>query len=185
MLERLRRRCTQVAIKTNIDAASSAGPTLPAGGLHVSATAEKTACAGGGSNGAEPPGSFPFQPTRPAPILGDGVSALRTVNAAEPGSVGSPQPVQSNEGPGGGCEVDADASIASAVPALVWERVNSTAMRTTCGIWTCCKVTISGLNSYELWRRIAGLERPVRVLSPFLSFYQAKEAAQDEMDRVD
>lgn len=119
----------------NIDAASSAGPTLPAGSSVVSGTAAITATAGGGSNGVEHTAGFPFQPTRSAP--------------------------------------------------LEWERIGPYAMRTLCGTWTCCKVTIGGVASYELWRRISGLERPVRVLTPCKSFQDAKAAAQAEMDACD
>lgn len=153
----------------NLAPASSAGPSLPAGALVVSGAAEITATAGGGSNGIEHGLSLPFQPTRPVPINGSSSSG----------------PVRDVHDSGGLGDVQTNAGADPACSPLQWERVASNAMRTTCGTWTCSKVTVMAKTSYELWRRIAGLERPMRVLQPFRSFDLAARAAQDEMDRDD
>lgn len=136
----------------NIDAASSAGQPSPAGSSVVSGGAAITATAGGGSNGAEPTGSFPFQPTRPAPD---------SENRRSPSLV--------------------EESKRAERPALHWVRLRPEAMGTICRTWTCCKVTVCGHAHYELWRRIAGLERPVCVKRGLSSFLQAQAIAQDEM----
>lgn len=65
---------------------------------------------------------------------------------------------------------------------LVWERISPTAMRTTCGTWTCAKVTIGGYARYELWKRIAGPERSVCVKRGMTAFLEAQDMAQAEMD---
>lgn len=67
-------------------------------------------------------------------------------------------------------------------PSLVWERISPTAMRTACGTWTCCRFTIGGYARYELWKRIAGLERPVCVKRGMTAFLEAQDIAQAEMD---
>lgn len=142
--------------------APSAGHPSPADGLHVSAIADKTACADGGSRGSGYTSGLPFQPTRSAPLNGSGVAQSLAEHGVDKSRLPGADP--------------------AAVAALQWERISPTAMRTTCGIWTCCKVTVGGVVTYELWRRIAGLERPLRAMRTWPSFDQARQAAQDEME---
>lgn len=181
MLERLRRRCKVGKVSVDLAPASSAGPPSPASASVVSGAAGITATAGGGPHEAVP-SSPPFQPTRSAPnqspsildengnhgsdlLLGDAGAERRSIRPGGP-----------LDGLGSGC------ALAPSRPALQWERISPTAMRTTCGIWTCCRVTIGGVHSYELWRRVAGLERPIPVPPSLPNFDLAKQAAQDEMD---
>lgn len=185
MMDRLRRRSkigktssqqahdearSRVELSFDLAPASSADTPTSAGGLHVSATADKTACAGGGSNGVSCDSGSPFQPTRPS------LPVVKT------------QAHRQEHGPGSGCgdfpEFSPGSPIAPSVPALIWERISPTAMRTTCGTWTCCKVIVMGKPQYELFRRIAGLERPTRVLPSFETFADASKAAQDELAHV-
>lgn len=162
----------------------------------VAPTLKQTPSAGGGCTNAAALSSASILSTRPAPI--------EEVMRNDPRSVGESQRLHEclqsgnrNEntginasaentlnGPGSGCEAELEQSpsLAPSVPALVWERISPYAMRTLCGTWTCCRVTIGGIHSYELWRRMAGMERSVPVPPSFPSFDQARQAAQDEMD---
>lgn len=193
MLERLRRRCkvgktssqqaheeARQRVELNFDAASSAGQPSPADGLHVSAIAEKTACAGGGSQASIFDGGALIQPTRSAPIISPSNTGSSGNHGSDPGlgDAGaerrSIRPGGPSEGPGSGCEVSDDTSLAPSAPVLVWERISQYAMRTTCGAYTCSKVVVNGIVTYELWMRQAGLERPICIGRGIPDFESAK-----------
>lgn len=192
---------------TSLAPASSAGPPSPASASVVSGAAEITATAGGGPHEAVP-SSPPFQPTRSAPNISPRSLEERHPNSTRTHAGSNPAGEARNQagpapsdavtqvptprgnlpnslgvGPGSGCEQVPDGSscsLAPSAPALQWERISPTAMRTTCGTWTCCKVIVGGYPRYELWKRIAGLERPVCVQRGMTAFLEAQDMAEAE-----
>lgn len=65
---------------------------------------------------------------------------------------------------------------------LEWETLSPWAIRSSCRIWSGCKVLKAGKASYELWRRIAGLEHPVCIRRGLESFEQCQVIAAMEME---
>lgn len=117
-----------------------------------------TPSAGGGGQAAE--AADLSDSPRPVPINGSGVAQPIAEHGVDKSRLPGADP--------------------AAVVALEWERVSPYAMRTLCRTWTCCKVIQSGQVSYELYRVIAGLERPVCVRRGLDSFGEAKKTAETE-----
>lgn len=189
MLERLRRRCKVGKVSIN-DGSSSSGPVRDvddSGGLGD----RQNQC--GGSSHLQPANSVNDSSSTSTEISGSNAPPA-VLNLAPASSAGHPSPAGASVVSGaagitataGGGSIEAEHGLAPPFqptrPALVWERVSSTAMRTTCGIWTCCRVTIGGFPRYELWKRIAGLERPVCVKRGMTAFLEAQDLAQAETD---
>lgn len=65
---------------------------------------------------------------------------------------------------------------------LEWKRVRVDAMRTTCGRYSCCKVTVKGKTTYELWKLIPGGEwfRPIHI--GIESFEKAQQLAHEDVN---
>lgn len=140
--------------------ARSAGVTPAGVSLMSHADPQETMRAGGGGQAAAE-ADLSDSP-RPAPIHGSGVAQPLAEHGVDKSRLPGADP--------------------AAVAALQWERVSPYAMRTLCRTWTCSKVYMGGEVGYELWRVIAGLERPVCVRRGLDSFDQAKTIAQMEME---
>jgi hypothetical protein len=63
---------------------------------------------------------------------------------------------------------------------LEWERIALDAKKTKCGCYSCCKVTVNGKTTYELWKHVPG-EKMFTLIGPGLeSFDKACDLAQQD-----
>lgn len=158
MLERLRRRCKvgKVSVNGSVAQGSEQAPVEREVAGSIPAGTANLA-----------PASSAGHPSPAGPLVVSGTAGITATAGGGPHETG--------------CDSSLPFQPTRPAP-LVWERVNPTAMRTICGTWTCCKVVVRGLPQYELWRKIAGVERPIRLPRAYESFLKAQETAQAEMD---
>lgn len=125
-------------------------------------------------------GEMVYQPMGEKPLVPE--SRMREILAKHKKVPDGQQP-ESNLGPVAGDPAVQPGVVGDPeVPRLLaWEKPVGTGVRTTCGRFSCAKLTVDGKTQYELWRVAPGGNWFTCVRSQMSSYAEVKQLAEDTL----